>query len=128
MRQEIFGPLLPLIPYDDIDQALDFIAARAHPLSLYLFETNQATVDTVLRRSLAGGVSVNDTLYHIAQHHLPFGGVGDSGMGAYHGEDGFRTFSKMKPVFCQSRLSGTRLLNPPYGARFKRMLKLLLRR
>lgn len=128
MRDEIFGPLLPLVPYDNLDQALDYIAARPHPLSLYLFETDKAVQRQVLERSQAGGVSVNDTLYHIIQHHLPFGGVGASGMGAYHGETGFRTFSKMKPVFRQARFNGTGLLNPPYGARFHRMLKLLTRR
>jgi coniferyl-aldehyde dehydrogenase len=127
MREEIFGPLLPLVPYDTLDEALGYIAARPHPLSLYLFETDTATVRRVLQRTQAGGVSLNDTLYHIAQHHLPFGGVGPSGMGACHGEAGFRTFSKMKPVFRQSRFAATALLNPPYGARFRRMLKLLLR-
>lgn len=128
MREEIFGPLLPLVPYDRLDDALDYIAERPHPLALYLFESDDAVVRRVLERTHAGGVSVNDTLYHIAQHHLPFGGVGPSGMGAYHGEDGFRTFSKMKPVFRQSRFATTSLLNPPYGARFRRVLELLLRR
>ncbi len=128
MREEIFGPLLPLVPYDDLDQALAFVDAHPHPLALYLFEEDRSVQRTVLERQLAGGVSINDTLYHIAQHHLPFGGVGPSGMGAYHGEAGFRTFSKMKPVFRQARFNGVGLLNPPYGARFKRMLKLLLRR
>ena len=127
MREEIFGPLLPLVPYDSLDDALDYIAARPHPLSLYLFETNRDAVRRVLERTHAGGVAINDTLYQIAQHHLPFGGVGPSGMGAYHGEEGFRTFSKMKPVFRQSRFAATALLNPPYGARFRRMLKWLLR-
>jgi coniferyl-aldehyde dehydrogenase len=128
MHEEIFGPLLPLVPYDTLDGALDYIAARPHPLSLYLFETDAAVVRRVLQQTQAGGVSLNDTLYHVAQHHLPFGGVGASGMGAYHGEAGFRTFSKMKPVFRQSRLAMTALLNPPYGVRFRRLLKLLLRR
>ena len=127
MREEIFGPLLPLVPYDNLDDALDYIAARPHPLALYLFETDQRVVQRVLERTRSGGVCVNDTLYQIAQHHLPFGGVGSSGMGAYHGEDGFHTFSKMKPVFRQSRFAPAALLNPPYGARFRRMLKLLLR-
>ncbi|HVX05417.1 MAG TPA: coniferyl aldehyde dehydrogenase [Rhodanobacteraceae bacterium] len=127
MREEIFGPLLPLVPYDSMDGALAYIAARPHPLALYLFETDRAVVRRVLERTHAGGVCVNDTLYHIAQHHLPFGGVGPSGMGAYHGEEGFRTFSKMKPVFRQSRFAAAALLNPPYGARFRRMLKWLLR-
>jgi coniferyl-aldehyde dehydrogenase len=128
MREEIFGPLLPLVPYDTLDDALDYIAARPHPLALYLFETDGEAVQRVLQRSQAGGVAVNDTLYQIAQHHLPFGGVGPSGMGAYHGEDGFRTFSKMKPVFRQSRFAAAALLDPPYGKRFTRLLKLLLRK
>jgi coniferyl-aldehyde dehydrogenase len=127
MREEIFGPLLPLVPYDTLDDALDYIVARPHPLALYLFETDSDVVQRVLERTRSGGVAVNDTLYQIAQHHLPFGGVGPSGMGAYHGEDGFRTFSKMKPVFRQSRFAAAALLNPPYGARFRRMLKWLLR-
>jgi len=127
MQEEIFGPLLPLIPYDELQQALDFIDARAHPLALYLFETDKAIERRVLRRHLAGGVTLNDTLYHIAQNDLPFGGTGPSGMGAWHGEYGFRSFSKMKPIFRQARLNGAGLLNPPYGARFRRMMKLLLR-
>ena len=128
MREEIFGPLLPLVPYDHLDDAIAHVRARPHPLALYLFEHDQALVDRVLARTHAGGVSVNDTLYHIAQHKLPFGGVGASGMGGYHGEAGFRTFSHLKPVFRQARLNGTGLLNPPYGARFRRMLELLLKR
>jgi coniferyl-aldehyde dehydrogenase len=128
MREEIFGPLLPLVPCDSLDDALDYVAARPHPLALYLFETNPDIVRCVIERTHAGGMCVNDTLYQIAQHHLPFGGVGPSGMGAYHGEDGFRTFSKMKPVFRQSRFAATGFLNPPYGARFRRISKWLLRR
>ncbi len=128
MREEIFGPLLPLVPYDTLDEAIAYVRARAHPLALYLFEHDQGRIDAVLARTQAGGVSVNDTLYHIAQHGLPFGGVGASGMGGYHGEAGFRTFSHMKPVFRQARFNGAGLLNPPYGARFQRVLDLLLKR
>jgi coniferyl-aldehyde dehydrogenase len=128
MDEEIFGPLLPLVPYDTLEQAIAYVTARAHPLALYLFEQDQAIIDGVLARTHAGGVSVNDTLYHIAQHGLPFGGIGASGMGGYHGEAGFRTFSHMKPVFRQARFNGAGLLNPPYGARFRRMLELLLKR
>ena len=127
MQGEIFGPLLPLVPYDDLEEALAFVGERSAPLALYLFEEDRAVQRRVLERQLAGGVTINDTLFHIAQHHLPFGGVGDSGMGAYHGEAGFRTFSKMKPVFRQARWNGVGLLNPPYGVRFRRMMKLLLR-
>ena len=128
MQEEIFGPLLPLVPYDTLEGALAYVAARPHPLALYVFEEDRATIDTILERTRAGGVSVNDTILHIAQHHLPFGGVGASGMGAYHGEDGFRTFSHMKPVFRQARWNSTGLMNPPYGATFRRLLKFLLGR
>ena len=128
MQDEIFGPLLPVVPYDSFDDAINYVANHPRPLALYLFEEDQATIDQVLARTHAGGVSLNDTLYHIAQHGLPFGGVGPSGMGGYHGEAGFRTFSHMKPVFRQARLNGTGLFNPPYGKRFKQMLEILLRR
>jgi coniferyl-aldehyde dehydrogenase len=127
MREEIFGPLLPVIPYDALDEAIDYVTARPRPLAMYLFEQDQARIDRVLARTHAGGVTLNDTLYHIAQHHLPFGGVGPSGMGGYHGEAGFRTFSHCKPVFRQARFNGTGLLNPPYGKRFRRLLEWLLR-
>ncbi|MGN6519914.1 MAG: coniferyl aldehyde dehydrogenase [Dokdonella sp.] len=126
MQQEIFGPLLPLVPYDSVDEAIAYVNARPHPLALYVFDDRGAVVRRVLDATLAGGVSVNDTILHIAQHHLPFGGVGASGMGAYHGEDGFRTFSRMKPVFRQARWNLVGLLNPPYGTMFRRMLRLLL--
>ncbi|MDN5923744.1 MAG: coniferyl aldehyde dehydrogenase [Xanthomonadales bacterium] len=127
MREEIFGPLLPLVAYDSLDEALAIVAARPHPLALYLFDDHAATQAHVLARVQAGGVSINDTLFHIAQHHLPFGGVGNSGFGAYHGEHGFRRMSHMQPVFRQARCNGVGLLNPPYGRRFKRLLKLMLR-
>ena len=81
----------------------------------------------MLRHTIAGGVTINDTLWHIAQEELPFGGVGASGQGAYHGEAGFLAFSKEKPVFFQPRLSGAKLLYPPYGRRFEGMLALLRR-
>jgi coniferyl-aldehyde dehydrogenase len=127
MQDEIFGPLLPVMPYDVLDDAIGYIASHPQPLALYLFEEGRAAIDRVLARTHAGGVTINDTLYHIAQHGLPFGGVGPSGIGGYHGEAGFRTFSHMKPVFRQARLNGTGMLNPPYGVQFKRMLKLLMR-
>ena len=128
MQEEIFGPLLPLVPYDTLDQAIDYVAGHPRPLALYLFEQNQALIDQVLARTHAGGVTLNDTLYHIAQHGLPFGGVGPSGMGGYHGEAGFRTFSHMKPVLRQARFNGVGLFNPPYGKRFRQLLEILLRR
>ncbi|HEV2539950.1 MAG TPA: aldehyde dehydrogenase family protein [Frateuria sp.] len=127
MREEIFGPLLPLVAYDTLEQAIGYVAARPHPLALYLFERDRAAIERVLQATQAGGVTLNDTLYHIAQHGLPFGGVGASGMGGYHGKAGFDTFSHIKPVFAQSRWNGAGLLRPPYGPRFRRMLELLLR-
>jgi coniferyl-aldehyde dehydrogenase len=128
MREEIFGPLLPLLPYDTLDEAIAYVTAHPHPLALYLFEQDAGRIEQVLSRTHAGGVSVNDTIYHIAQHDLPFGGVGSSGTGGYHGEAGFRTFSHIKPVFRQARMNGAGMLNPPYGSRFRRMLGLMLKR
>jgi len=128
MQQEIFGPLLPLVPYDTIDEAIAYIGAHPHPLALYVFEDDRATLDRIQRATHAGGVTVNDTILHIAQHSLPFGGAGPSGIGVYHGEAGFRTFSRMKPVMRQARFNFVALLNPPYGATFRRMLRLLLGR
>lgn len=127
MQEEIFGPLLPVLGYQDIGDAMAYVNARARPLALYLFEKDRATIERVLRGTVAGGVSVNETLMHVAQDDLPFGGVGASGMGSYHGEHGFQTFSKMKPIFHQSAFNGVGLLRPPYGKTFARMMKLLLR-
>lgn len=115
MQEEIFGPLLPVITYETLDEAVQFINGRPRPLALYWFGKDQAHRDQVLRETISGGVTINDTLLHVAQENLPFGGVGDSGSGAYHGDYGFRLFSKEKPVFEQSSLSGTGLLRPPYG-------------
>ena len=127
MHEEIFGPLLPIVAYDTIDGAIACIASRPHPLALYVFDDDRATLDRVQRATLAGGVTLNDTILHIAQHNLPFGGVGASGIGAYHGEAGFRTFSHMKPVMRQARINAVSLLNPPYGRKFRALLELLLR-
>lgn len=127
MREEIFGPVLPVIGYDSLDEAIAFVNARPRPLALYVFEHDRAAVDRVLERTVSGGVTVNDVLLHIAQDDLPFGGVGPSGMGQYHGREGFDTFSKLKPVFHQSRLNGLALFRPPYGPRFEALIKLLMR-
>ena len=124
MREEIFGPVLPIVEYDGIDAAIAHVNERDRPLALYWFGRDAARRERILRETVSGGVTVNDCMLHIAQEHQPFGGVGASGMGAYHGEWGFRTFSKEKPVFIQSRLSANGLLQPPYGAGFERVLKL----
>ncbi len=127
MREEIFGPLLPLVGYETLAQAIGFVNARPRPLALYWFGRDRQHRDEVLRETIAGGVTVNDVLLHIAQENLPFGGVGDSGIGAYHGEYGFRLFSKEKPIFEQSRLAGTALLRPPYGALAASVMRTLRR-
>ncbi|WP_175877708.1 coniferyl aldehyde dehydrogenase [Burkholderia sp. BCC0097] len=127
MQEEIFGPLLPLVPYERLDEAIAYVNARPRPLALYLFDEDGGTIDRVMRETVSGGVSVNETLMHIACGSLPFGGVGASGMGAYHGYDGFVTFSKMKPVLTQARLNARNLLAPPYGKRFAALIKLMLK-
>jgi coniferyl-aldehyde dehydrogenase len=127
MQEEIFGPLLPIETYASLDEAIARLAARPRPLAFYYFGESAATADRVLKSTHAGGVTVNDTLYHFAHENLPFGGVGASGQGAYHGERSFATFSHDKPVFRQSRLSPARALWPPYGRAFERLLALLKR-
>ena len=127
MQDEIFGPLLPIRTYRTLDEALDYVADRPHPLAMYYFDRDEARINRVLDRSLAGDVTVNDTILHIAQSALPFGGVGASGMGHYHGEEGFNALSKRKGVFLQSRFNATWLLKPPFGERVERMLRLMLR-
>jgi coniferyl-aldehyde dehydrogenase len=125
MKEEIFGPVLPIEAYDSLDQAIGKINARPRPLSLYMFGGDAAARRRVLERTAAGGVTIDDTLLHFSNDNLPFGGIGASGMGAYHGERGFLTFSHQKAVFIQPRLSFTWLLRPPYGKRFERVLGLL---
>lgn len=127
MREEIFGPLLPLVGYGTPEEAIAFVNERPRPLALYWFGRDAARQREVLTRTISGGVTVNDVLLHIAQENLPFGGVGDSGIGAYHGEHGFRLFSKDKPVFEQSRWAASALLRPPYGKKAERVIALLRR-
>lgn len=127
MQEEIFGPILPIVAYRSLDEAIAYVNARPRPLALYVFDHDAAAVDRVLAETISGGVTVNETLLHIAQEELPFGGVGPSGMGEYHGRAGFETFSKRKSVFRQSRLNAMKQLRPPYGPRFQRLLKLLSR-
>jgi acyl-CoA reductase-like NAD-dependent aldehyde dehydrogenase len=127
MQDEIFGPILPLVPYDNLDEAIRYVNARPRPLALYYFGNFDDHIQQVLNETVAGGVTINETLVHITQDDLPFGGVGPSGMGAYHGRQGFATFSKMKPIFHQSPLNGLGLFKPPYGKRFDSLIKFLLR-
>jgi coniferyl-aldehyde dehydrogenase len=115
MREEIFGPVLPIVEYERIEDAIAVVNRGDRPLALYWFGRDAARRERVLSETIAGGVTVNDCLLHFVQEGQPCGGVGASGVGAYHGEWGFRTFSKLKPVFHQSNLSGFPLLRPPYG-------------
>jgi coniferyl-aldehyde dehydrogenase len=127
MQDEIFGPILPIVPYASLDEAIAFVNGRPRPLALYAFSYSRIDVQRILRETISGGVTVNDTMLHVAQDALPFGGVGPSGMGVYHGRAGFDTFSNLRGVYYQRRFNGLALLRPPYGERFERLIGLLLR-
>lgn len=127
MQEEIFGPILPLVTVESTDEAVHYVNDRPRPLALYVFDDDRARADAVLERTVSGGAVVNDTLLHIANEELPFGGVGPSGMGAYHGEAGFLTFSHEKSVFYQARVNGAGLTAPPYGKAVETLLKVLVR-
>lgn len=128
MQREIFGPLLPVIPYDDPAEVIEKVNGRDRPLAFYPFTRDRKLAAHYIAATRSGGVTVNDALLHCAQHDLPFGGVGGSGMGHYHGREGFDTFSKLRPVFHQSRFSTLKLLAPPYGRLADRLLDFLIRR
>lgn len=114
MQQEIFGPILPIIAYDDISEVLAYINARPRPLALYIYSFDKAFQQKLLFKTHAGGVCINDAAFHVANDDLPFGGVGASGMGQYHGEEGFKTFSHAKAVLTRGHISLTPLLFPPF--------------
>ncbi|GAB1387414.1 coniferyl aldehyde dehydrogenase [Melaminivora sp.] len=126
MQREIFGPLLPILPYQTKEEVLQYINDRPHPLALYLFSEDKALQKCYLEQTLSGGVTINDTLLHAGQHALPFGGVGNSGMGHYHGREGFLTFSKLRPVFQQGVFRSVDFLMPPYTGLATRMLNMML--
>jgi len=126
LQEEIFGPILPVLTYRTLDEAIAYVNDHPRPLALYYFGRNRAAIDRVLTETVSGGVTVNETLLHFAQDDLPFGGVGPSGMGHYHGRDGFDAFTKKKPVFRQARLSSRGLLQPPYGRTANAVLRLLI--
>jgi coniferyl-aldehyde dehydrogenase len=127
MTEEIFGPVLPVLPYDSLSDAITYINAHSRPLALYWFGTDNASRDKVLSQTVSGGVTVNDTLMHIAHENLPFGGVGESGWGSYHGEAGFLRLSQQKPVMVSSKWARGDLFYPPYGKRFDQVMSLLKR-
>lgn len=127
MRDEIFGPLLPVKTYKTLDEAIAYVNAKDRPLGFYVFTNDHATEDKLLYSTISGGVTVNNCILHVAQHDLPFGGVGASGMGQYHGHEGFLEFSKLRPVFTNPRLSILEMFYPPYTARHRKILNFLLK-
>ena len=127
MTREIFGPILPLRGYGALGEVVEAINSGPRPLAIYPFSNNAPQVQMLIDHCMSGGVSVNDALFHVGQHDLPFGGVGASGMGHYHGHEGFETFSKMRPIFYQSRFSPLRFMAPPYGKFADTMLKFMIK-
>ncbi len=126
-EEEIFGPILPVHTYRSFDDALDYINDRPRPLALYLYEDDKARQDRVIAETHAGGVGIGETVLHFAQDDLPFGGIGPSGMGHYHGREGFETFTKTKAIFEQSKVNAMPLIKPPYGRVIDALMKVLLR-
>jgi len=121
-KEEVFGPLLPVVSYDTLDEAVDYVNARPRPLALYTFGLEGEALDRVRKATHSGGMSMNDWGWHAFQHDLPFGGIGNSGMGTYHGEEGFRELSHAKAVFRRHRFFPTQLLYPPYGGWLQKAL------
>jgi acyl-CoA reductase-like NAD-dependent aldehyde dehydrogenase len=126
MESEIFGPILPVVEYEDLSQAIAIVNSRPKPLSLYLFSDNRETQERILRQTTSGGGSVNDTVVHLSTQSLPFGGVGDSGMGRYHGKSGFDTFSNKKSILKRPFWLDVKLRYPPYGKRLP-LMKVIMR-
>jgi coniferyl-aldehyde dehydrogenase len=127
MQEEIFGPILPVVTYDELDDAIAYVNARPRPLALYFFGNDKAAQRHVVERTTSGGVVINDTILHYAQDDLPFGGIGPSGIGAYHGVEGFKTMSHAKSVFAQARFNVADLFRPPFGKIFDVLLNVTLR-
>jgi coniferyl-aldehyde dehydrogenase len=126
-REEIFGPILPVITYRSIDEAIAYVNARPRPLALYYFGTGGTDQRKVLTGTTSGNVMINGTIMHVAQDDLPFGGVGASGIGAYHGIEGFKRLSHAKGIYAQRRWNVVKLLRPPFGKLTDRILQVMLR-
>jgi coniferyl-aldehyde dehydrogenase len=128
MQREIFGPILPVKTYRDADEVVRYVNGHDRPLAIYPFTHDRALQDLYISRVMSGGVSVNEGLLHVGQHDLPFGGVGGSGMGHYHGYEGFVTFSKLRPVFYQGPFSAIQMMFlPPYAGRAMTLMKWLIK-
>jgi coniferyl-aldehyde dehydrogenase len=126
-QREIFGPLLMVLTYDNPQEVIDYVNGRDRPLALYPFTNDKKLAARYIDHIMSGGVTVNDALFHVAQHDLPFGGIGPSGMGHYHGQDGFIACSKLRPVFYQSGITAIKYMSPPYGKFATRVIDLLVR-
>jgi coniferyl-aldehyde dehydrogenase len=127
MQEEIFGPLLPVKTYRTLDEVIAYVNARDRPLGFYVFTNDKATEEKLLYSTISGGVSINNCMLHVAQHDMPFGGIGASGMGHYHGYEGFLEFSKLRSVFTNPRLSLLHHFYPPYTPWHRRLLGLLIK-
>ena len=127
MKDEIFGPILPIMPYRDLEGAVAYVNSRPRPLALYFFGPAGPGRRMVLERTTSGGVSINETNLHYAQDDIPFGGVGPSGMGAYHGHEGFKALSHAKGVFEQATFNLTDTVRPPFGRLVERVVGFMMR-
>ena len=122
MQEELFGPILPILPYDSLEDALAFIASRPRPLALYLFTYDKALQERVMTRTHAGSMAINEAVIQVGIDDLPFGGIGPSGMGQYHGHEGFLTMSKAKSVLIKQRLNSMKFMYPPYGRKIQKWI------
>ncbi|MEM9140835.1 MAG: aldehyde dehydrogenase family protein, partial [Pseudomonadota bacterium] len=120
MREEIFGPILPVLPYDRVEDAISYVNARARPLALYYFDLDRARAEQVLGQTHSGGACINDVMSHVAVSDMPFGGIGASGMGCYQGKEGFLAFSNLRGVVRKGRFNPAKLVSAPWGNRFYR--------
>ena len=127
MQREIFGPLLPIKTYQQADEVIAYINSKPRPLAFYPFTNDKALQQRYITQVMSGGVTVNHAILHVGQHDLPFGGIGDSGMGHYHGYEGFLTFSKLRPVFQQGAYNSVSMLLPPYGKLAEKMTDWLIK-
>lgn len=128
MEEEIFGPILPVLPHEGIEDAIAYVNARPRPLAIYTFSYDDKEIERIISNTMSGGITVNETMLHFAQDELPAGGVGASGMGQYHGREGFEAMSKKRSIFRQARLNATDLLRPPYSKILDTLLKVVLSR
>ena len=127
MQEEIFGPLLPVLTYDSLDQAIDKINSMAHPLALYIFTRSRTNANKVVSRCGFGGGCINDTIIHLATTEMGFGGFGESGMGSYHGKDGFLTFSHTKSIVDKKNWLDLPMRYQPYKGIYEKLLRVFLR-